>query len=82
MAMDTQDPVLSNAVERNQLLGTREFFLRESEMIDLLQYLVSRPPGPVLSLNQPHAAGRHFIHRAAWLGLTFVCVSLRPLTVS
>jgi hypothetical protein len=80
--MTTPYSILADALRRNRLLGTREFFLREGEMLSLLRYLVCQPPGPVVSLNRPHTAGQCFIHRAAWLGLTFVCVSFRPFMLS
>ncbi|HOX05261.1 MAG TPA: hypothetical protein PK280_02575 [Planctomycetota bacterium] len=74
--------ILNEAIRRERTLGTTEFFLREADMRSLVQHLLGRCPGTWMSLNNTHALGRGFLHRAEWMGLKFVSVSARPFMVA
>jgi hypothetical protein len=73
--------VLDDALRRQALLGTTEFYVSPGEMLRVLKRALSELPRPVLSLNRPHAGGKSIVHRVEWRGLVFTSVSHRPLAV-
>jgi hypothetical protein len=76
------DGPLASVRHRQRVLGTKEFFVTQEDMIRLLRHMLGQASHPVLSLNRPQAGGPRLVHRIEWLGLIFRSVSLRPITVS
>ena len=73
--------VLDDALRRQAMLGTSEFYVSPGEMLRVLRRALVEVPRPVLSLNRPHTGGKSIIHRVEWRGLVFTCVSHHPLAV-
>ena len=77
----TAPGALAAALEQQSMLGTREFYLRRSELNGVLRRLLGETPGPLLCLNRPHSSGKSVIHRVEWRGLVFTCVTRRRLRI-
>lgn len=78
----TRENSLEGWLQRQRLLGTREFFLPPEDLICLLRHVLGHPSHPILSLNRPQTGGPRLVHRIDWLGLSFRSISLRPITVN
>jgi len=74
------DP-LAEAIKRRHNLGTSEFYVSPTHMLQILRQALRELPRPVLSLNRPQVGGRRLVHRLEWRDLVFTCVTRRPLTV-
>ncbi len=72
---------LADAIVRRRNLGTSEFFVSPTHMLQILRQALRESPRPVLSLNRPQVGGRRLVHRLEWRDLVFTCVTRRPLTV-
>jgi len=74
--------ILDDALRRQAMLGTTEFYVSPDEMLRVLRRALGELPRPVLSLNRPHLGGKSVIHRVEWRGLVFTSVSHQPLAIS
>ncbi len=77
----TAPGALASALEQQSMLGTREFYLRRSELSGVLRCLLGKTPSPLLCLNRPHSSGKSMIHRVEWCGMIFTCVTNRQLRI-
>ena len=80
--MQTACGILDNVYQRQQVLGTREFFLSPEDMVRLLRHVLGQASRPILSLNRPQTGGPRLVHRVEWRGFSFRSISLRPITVN
>lgn len=78
----TREGSLEGWLQRQRVLGTREFFLPPEDLLRLIRHMLGHASRPVLSLNRPQTGGSRLVHRIDWLGLSFRSISLRPITVN
>jgi hypothetical protein len=74
--------LVAEAMVRRRRLGTSEFFVSSSHMLQLLRQALQELPRPVLSLNRPQVGGGKLVHRLEWRDLVFTCVTRKPLTIA
>jgi hypothetical protein len=70
------------AVLRNRLLGTKEFYVSQRHIVELLRRVLASSTRPSVSINRPHADGGGLVHNVEWNGLTFVSVTARPIILA
>lgn len=80
MDADT-NALLADALCRHRLLGTRQFFVSQEEIIALLSYVLCQTTRPSLSLNRRQVGGWRLVHWVEWLDLKFTSVSTREIVV-
>ena len=72
---------LDKVLAEQKLLGTREFYLSRGQFVALIEWGLRGNLPLALRLNRPQVGTTRLLHRAAWRGVTFYCVSPTPLLI-
>ncbi|MHC4247747.1 MAG: hypothetical protein ACYS9X_01335 [Planctomycetota bacterium] len=73
---------VDEAVLRNRLLGTREFYVPQRQLLELVRRVLASSARPHVSMNRPHTRGRGLVHNVEWRGLKFISVTTRPIVLA
>ncbi len=78
-----EDPpdFLQPALDSFRLMGTKEFFVSNDRMAQLVQYILQSACPSKVILNRPQVGGERLVHKIEWEGIRFFSVSRRPIAV-
>jgi len=72
---------LCEAANRHRMLGTREFYVPQRHVLELLRLVLASSTTPDISINRHQVGSKGLVHKVKWQGLTFISVTLRPIVV-
>lgn len=69
-------------IQANKILGESNYYIRENEIVPLVQQIKANGDPIRMSLNKVQSSRSGYLHQLEWRGIHLFCVTRQPLEIN